>query len=448
MIAPNHHPSSPVYPSEGGQQGTDRVERVGGGHMHIAFLINSGYGMGGTIRTTYNLASKLAEQHDVEVVSVFRYRDRPFFDPGPGVRLRSLVDMRRHSPHYAGDDPQHALHARVFPDCDGRHPQYSALTDRRIGEYLAATEADVVIGTRPGLNAHIARQTRRGPARLGQEHLTLATHSARMKLMLRDTYPRLDAVTTVTEADARDYRRILRLPGVRVEALPNSVPAPQVGPADSSGKWVVAAGRLAPAKRYDVLIRAFAGVVAERPDWGLRIYGNGRERDGLRALIDELGLYNHVFLMGPAHPIEAEWAKGAIGAVTSSLESFGMTIVEAMRCGLPVVATDCPHGPGEIIRDGSDGLLVPTGDVPAVTGALLRLMNDDALRQRMGRAALAASARFDPAHVAARYEDLLTQLVNRRGATVHRARAALLSGAYAAKDALCARRIALQGGQA
>ncbi|OEU92001.1 glycosyl transferase [Streptomyces abyssalis] len=294
----------------------------------------------------------------------------------------------------------------------------------------------MVIGTRPGLNAHIARQTRRGPARVGQEHLTLATHPARLKLMLRGTYPRLDAVTTVTEADARDYRRILRLPGVRIEALPNSVPEPDVRPADGTGKWVVAAGRLAPAKRYDVLIRAFARVVAERPDWGLRIYGSGREREKLRLLIGELGLYNHVFLMGPAHPIEAEWAKGAIGAVTSSLESFGMTIVEAMRCGLPVVATDCPHGPGEIIRDGVDGLLAPVGDESAIAGALLRLMNDDALRQRMSRAALAASSRFDPAQVGARYEDLLTALVNRRGGAVHRARGALLGGAYASKEAV------------
>jgi glycosyltransferase involved in cell wall biosynthesis len=416
--------------------------------LHITFLINSGYGMGGTIRTTYNLARTLAGQHDVEVVSVFRYRDRPFFDPGPGVSLRSLVDMRRHSPGYEGGDPEHALPARVFPSCDGRHPQYSALTDRRIGEYLARTDADVVVGTRPGLNAHIARQTRRGPARLGQEHLTLATHSARLKLMLRDTYPRLDALTTVTEADARDYRRILRLPGVRIEALPNSVPAPQVSPAGGTGKWVVAAGRLAPAKRYDVLIRAFGRAVAERPDWGLRIYGSGRERDKLRSLIDRLGLYNHVFLMGPAHPIEAEWAKGAVGAVTSSLESFGMTIVEAMRCGLPVVATDCPHGPGEIIRHGVDGLLAPTGDVKAISAALLRLMNDDALRHRMRRAALVSSARFDPAHIGARYEDLMTDLVNRRGSSLHRARGALLGGAYAAKDALLGTEFALQGGRA
>lgn len=420
----------------------------GSGNMHISFLLNTAYGMGGTIRTTFNLARTLAEQHDVEVVSVFRHRDRPFFDAGPRVRLRPLVDLRRGTPGDEGDDPEHALPARVFPAADARYPNYSALTDRRIGAHLATTRADVVIGTRPGLNAHIARQTRRGPVRLGQEHLTLATHSARLKLMLRDTYPRLDAVTTVTEADARDYRRMLRLPGVRIEALPNSVPRPDVTPADGTGKWVVAAGRLAPAKRYDVLIRAFARAAAERPDWGLRIYGSGRQYDRLRALIDELGLYNDAFLMGPAHPIEAEWAKGSIGAVTSSLESFGMTIVEAMRCGLPVVATDCPHGPGEIIRSGVDGQLVPCGDVAAISGALLGLMNDDALRRRMGRTALVSAARFDPAHVGARYEDLMTDLVTRRGASLHRTRGALLGGAYAAKDVLVGTRLALQGGRA
>ncbi|MFK4273884.1 glycosyltransferase, partial [Streptomyces milbemycinicus] len=117
----------------------------------------------------------------------------------------------------------------------------------------------------------------------------------------------------------------------------------------------IAAGRLAPVKRYDLLIRAFEKVSAARPDWRLRIYGGGAQHAKLRALIDELGLYNHVFLMGPANPLDPEWAKGSIAAVTSSMESFGMTIVEAMRCGLPVVATDCPHGPAEIIDNGVDG---------------------------------------------------------------------------------------------
>lgn len=413
--------------------------------MHISFLIHNAYGIGGTIRTTFNLARTLAERHDVEIVSVLRHRDAPVFDLGPRVALRHLVDIRESGPD--GADPAHARPAKVFPAAEGRFAQYSELTDRRIAQHLRRVEADVVVGTRPGLNVHIARQTRRGPVRIGQEHLTLDTHSRALKLALRGAYPRLDAVTTVTEADARAYRGRLRLPGVRVEAVPNSVPDPGLLPADGSGKWVVAAGRLAKVKRYDVLVRAFAQVAAERPDWRLRIYGGGAEKAALRELIDELGLYNHVFLMGPANPLEPEWAKGSIAAVSSSLEAFGMTIVEAMRCGLPVVATDCPHGPGEIIADGVDGALVPVGDPPALAGALLTLINDDAARKRMGRAALASSARFDPDRVAGRYEALFGDLLARRRANrlrggLHRARGAMLSGAYATKDAA---RAALRG---
>ncbi|MCB5909884.1 glycosyltransferase family 4 protein [Streptomyces pinistramenti] len=411
--------------------------------MHISFLIHNAYGIGGTIRTTFNLARTLSERHDVEIVSVLRHRDTPVFDLAPRVRLRHLVDLREDSPTYDGADPAYRRAAKVFPAAEGRFGQYRELTDRRIAQHLRRIEADVVVGTRPGLNVHIAKQTRRGVLRIGQEHLTLDTHSRALKLALRGAYPRLDAVTTVTEADAAAYRRRLRLPGVRIEAVPNSVPAPALAPADGSGKWVVAAGRLARVKRYDILVRAFAEVVAQRPDWRLRIYGGGVEKAALRALIDELGLYNHVFLMGPASPLEPEWAKGSIAAVSSSLESFGMTIVEAMRCGLPVVATDCPHGPGEIIDDGVDGRLVPVGDPTAMAGALLGLINDDAARRRMGRAALTAAARFDPARVAARYEALFGDLLaqqrgNRLRGALHRTRGALLSGASATKDAAVA----------
>ncbi|MEV1022718.1 glycosyltransferase family 4 protein [Streptomyces sp. NPDC050264] len=406
--------------------------------MQISFLIHNAYGIGGTIRTTYNLANTLAEQHDVEVVSVFRHRDEPVFAPDPRVRLRHLVDIRKGSAGYEGEDPEFKKAASVFPRHEGRFDQYSALTDRRISEHLAGVEADVVVGTRPGLNVHLARQTRRGPLRVGQEHLTLDTHPLGLRRELRSLYPRLDALTTTTEADARAYRDRMRLPGVRIEAMPNPVPAPGVAPADGSGKWVVAAGRLAPVKRYDLLIRAFGKVRAERPDWRLRIYGGGKQKDKLRHLIDELGLYNHVFLMGTANPIEPEWAKGSVAAVTSTFESFGMTIVEAMRCGLPVVATDCPHGPGEIIDNGVDGRLVEVGNVEAISTGLLELINDDELRRRMAEKALVNSARFDPARIAERYEDLFGSLTARGGSTglMHRARGSLMGGAYAVRDAL------------
>ncbi|MFD7818197.1 glycosyltransferase family 4 protein [Streptomyces sp. NPDC059785] len=411
--------------------------------MQISFLIHNAYGIGGTIRTTYNLANTLAQQHDVEIVSVYRHRDEPVFAPDARVRVRHLVDIREHGPGYQGDDPDYRRPAEVFPRAEGRYEQYNALTDRRIAEHLGSVEADVVVGTRPGLNVHLARQTRRGPLRVGQEHLTLDSHSPALRTHLRGVYPRLDAVTTTTEADARAYRRKMRLPGVRVQALPNPVPAPAIEPADGSGKWVVAAGRLAPVKRYDLLIKAFDRVREQRPDWRLRIYGGGRQKDKLRGLIDQLGLYNHVYLMGPANPIEPEWAKGSIAAVTSSLESFGMTIVEAMRCGLPVVSTDCPHGPGEIIDDGVDGRLVEVGNTEAIARGLLELINDDEKRLRMAGAALKDSERFDPARIAERYESLFAELAGHGGGSpggrlrgsLHRARGALLGGAYAVRDA-------------
>ncbi|WP_225803236.1 glycosyltransferase family 4 protein [Streptomyces sp. NK15101] len=391
--------------------------------MRISFLLHNGYHYGGTIQTTFTLAEELAERHEVEIVSVFRHRDRPLLGLPAGVTLRHLVDLRRDSPGYDGDHPDFHRPAEVFPRGDGRWKQYSALTDARIGEYLRGVETDVLVGTRPGLNVHIARQARRGPVLVGQEHLILRGHSYRLRRDIAHEYTLLDAVTTVTEADARSYRE-LRLPGVRIEAVPNSVPAPSVPPADPTARTVVAAGRLTRVKRYDVLIDAFADVAADHPDWKLRIYGSGDAVQDLRGAlarqVKDRGLDGQVFLMGTVTPMESEWAKGSIAAVTSQRESFGMTIVEAMRCGLPVVSTDCPHGPREIIEDGVDGRLVPVDDVAAVAGALRSFVEDEELRAEAGRAALAASERFDPSRIAARHEALWTELVARgAGRRVH-----------------------------
>jgi glycosyltransferase involved in cell wall biosynthesis len=243
-------------------------------------------------------------------------------------------------------------------------------------------------------------------------------------------------------ADADAYRRKMRLPGVRIAALPNSVPDPVLPPADGNAKVVVAAGRLVPVKRYDLIIEAFARVAAEHPDWQLRVYGKGEERDRLRALVHRLGLGDNVFLMGPAAPMEAEWVKGSIGAAASNFEPFGMTLVEAMRCGLPVVSTDCPYGPGEIIQDGVDGRLVPVGDTAAFAGALLDLVRDDERRRRMGRSAIENARRFAPGPVLEQAEDLFERAVaaRRAGRPVTEGRdpvrRVLAGQGFAARDAL------------
>ncbi|MEU2658101.1 glycosyltransferase [Streptomyces sp. NPDC007325] len=385
--------------------------------MRISFLLHNGYHYGGTIRTTFTLAEQLAERHEVEIVSVFRHRDRPLLGLPSGVTLRHLVDLRENGPGYDGDHPDFHLPARVFPRGDGRWKQYSALTDARIGAYLRGVEADVLVGTRPGLNVHLARQAGPGPVRVAQEHLILDGHSRRLRRDIAHEYALLDLVTTVTDADARAYRRLGLPDAVRVASVPNSVPAATVPPADPSARVVVAAGRLTRVKRFDVLIDAFAELAADHPDWSLRIYGSGDAAQDLRGAlarqIEARGLGGQVRLMGQVQSMEPEWAKGSVAAVTSEREAFGMTIVEAMRCGLPVVAADCPHGPREIVEDGVDGQLVPVGDPGAVARALRELMDDEELRAKAGRAALAAAERFDPARIAVCHEELWADLLDR-----------------------------------
>ncbi|CAL9580208.1 D-inositol-3-phosphate glycosyltransferase [Streptomyces sp. enrichment culture] len=405
--------------------------------MKISFLLHNGYGIGGTIRTTFNLAGALAGRHDVEIVSVLRHREQPHLTLDPRVRMRTLVDLLTEQ-----DDPRHGRPSRVFPSGDTRRAQYSELTDERIAAALGSLDADVVIGTRAGLNVHLARQAPDRVVKVAQEHLTLDSHPSRMRTAMRRVYHRLDGITTVTEADAASYRRKMRLPRVRVEALPNSVPEPVLPPADGRARVVIAAGRLHKVKRYDRLIESWALLAERFPDWQLRIYGHGPERDRLRQRIDELALNDQVFLMGPATPLEAEWVKGSLAVMTSEFESFGMTIVEAMRCGLPVVSTDCPNGPREIIEDGVDGLLVPVGDPRALAAGLERLMADEALRRRMGRQALENAARFDPVPVVDRAEAMFEELVAaRRGGAPRRAGggrrglgAALVSRGHAVRD--------------
>ncbi|MFG1807275.1 glycosyltransferase [Streptomyces sp. NPDC049040] len=402
--------------------------------MRIAFLLHNAYGVGGTIRTTCNLANALAGEHEVEVLSVFRTREVPAFGYDPRIRLRPLADLREGNPARLRDDPRAGRPARVFPRGDRKYGEYSELTDALIGECLAGLDADVLVGTRPGLNVHMARQAPRRIVRVAQEHLTLDTHSTRLTATLRRRYPALDAVTTTTAADAAAYRR--RMPGIRATGVPNSVPSAGDAVSDGSAPVVVAAGRLAEAKRYDDLIRAFATVAAAHPEWTLRLYGKGERRAALAALTKELGLGEHVRLMGPTAPLEPELAKASVLAVTSSMESFGMTIVEGMRAGLPVVATDCPLGPGEIVRHGVTGLLVPPRDVPAIAAALLSLIEDPERRAAMGRAALAAAEDYDPAAVAERHLRIFRELLASRRSPAARPRAALRATAALAAGSL------------
>ncbi|MFD5321473.1 glycosyltransferase family 4 protein [Streptomyces sp. NPDC127098] len=376
--------------------------------MRITFLLNNAYGIGGTIRSVANLSGGFAARgHRVRVTSLYRHRDTTSFAFDPQVPIETLIDQRPGSRDLTL--PEASAPSELLPHWrDG----VSLLSDRRMADHLASLDADVVISTRPTLSHYLGSLGAGRPyLRVGQEHSTLGTRKRAARDLQLAAVPLLDAFAPVSAADADAYRAALPAVAERIARIPNSSIPPAVAPSTGDSRVIVAAGRLVDQKRYDRLLDAFARLTDEFPDWRLRIYGRGPLRGELRARIEKLGLWDRARLMGAVSPIETEWAKGSIAAVTSWWESFGLTIVEAMACGVPVVSTDCPTGPAEIITPGRDGLLVPEDGGPeAIALGLRTLMADDALRRRMGEAALETAGRYAPDVVAQHYEELFARL--------------------------------------
>ena len=168
---------------------------------------------------------------------------------------------------------------------------------------------------------------------------------------------------------------------------------------------VVTIGRYAYQKGYDLLLQAWAEISRIRDlengeEWTLDIFGQGNQTD-YRQLMVELGIdTDRCHLNGPVEDVVKVYQDSSIFVLSSRFEGFGMVLVEAMACGLPVVSFDCPAGPDEIITDGVDGLLVPSGDVHALAEKLMVLMSDENLRRRLGQQARQTAQRYDMATLA------------------------------------------------
>ncbi|MGH4028748.1 glycosyltransferase family 4 protein [Actinomycetota bacterium Odt1-20B] len=381
--------------------------------MTIRFLLLNAFAVGGTVRAVFNQAGALADAgHDVEIVSVHRHRPTPALPLHPEVRLRALVDAtdtvpwgQRYVEAWLGRRP-----SGLVPGTEVRYGRFSRLTDRRITRYLRSLDGGVLITTRPALNLLSARFTPASVVTVGQEHLHHGHHKPALAQQIDLWYRRLDAVSVLTDADRKIYAARLNGSGVRVEKIPNPLPdsIPQRSTLDRP--LIVSAGRLVKAKGFADLIRAFAPLAREHPDWQLRIYGSGAEHHRLRALINESHLYNHVYLMGSSPHLETELAKASVFALASRHEGFGMVLAEAMSHGVPPVSFDCPNGPREIITSDDDGFLVPLGDTTALTKTLRHLIEDPRTRKAMGDAAALSALRYHPGRIRAHWEALLDSL--------------------------------------
>jgi glycosyltransferase involved in cell wall biosynthesis len=197
-------------------------------------------------------------------------------------------------------------------------------------------------------------------------------------------YRQADAVVGVSKVVAEDLITTMGIPRKKVHFIYNPIDTSTITKlstqevnhpwfADSSIPVLLAVGRLTPPKDYPTLIRSFALVHKERPV-RLLILGEGEERNTIEALVRQLGLNQAVALPGFATNPYAYMKRSSIFLLSSAWEGFGMVLAEAMAVGTPIVSTDCPSGPAEILEDGKWGTLVPVGDPSALAKAILKTL--------------------------------------------------------------------------
>lgn len=221
------------------------------------------------------------------------------------------------------------------------------------------------------------------------------------------TYSWADEIAAVSDGVADDLAAVTGLPRDSITTVYNPVVTPELAALAAEAAphpWleeggapvIVAAGRLVPQKNFPLLLRAFARLRQQRPA-RLLIFGEGPKRSELEALAGSLGIGNDLAMPGFVANPYAAFARASLFVLSSDCEGLPNVLIEAMACGCPVVSTDCPSGPLEILQGGRWGELVPPNDSEALSAAMLRTLDaplpKDTLRARGGEFSLENSAR-------------------------------------------------------
>jgi len=295
--------------------------------------------------------------------------------------------------------------------------RYSIL---RLARYLRAAQPDALLAAMWPLTVIAplaARLARYRGAVVISEHapqsLSYANrgrlHNILMSASMRMFYPLAGGRVAVSSGVADDMARlsgirrrdivVIHNPAATGRLVKRGESSLPILPMDSP--FVLAVGTLKPVKRHDLLIRAFARL--KLPNARLYILGEGRERTSLAGLIRELGMEDRILMPGFQMNTAPWYAHADLFVLSSDYEGFGNVIVEALEQGTPVVSTDCPSGPREILENGKYGTLVPVGDVEA----LAKAMQDALSREHAPEMLMRRAQDFSVDKAADAYLDLL-----------------------------------------
>ncbi|MCZ6672272.1 MAG: glycosyltransferase [Verrucomicrobia bacterium] len=372
---------------------------LGDGTRIVLFILPSLAG-GGAERTFVNIANHLDRKRFRPVVSFFR-KEGPFLD-----LLHEDVELR----------PLECSRAR--------------LSVLRLAQLIRALQPHVVFSTLRYVNAAavlsgVLARTRAGVLVNETNHWTAAgvkTGSWREQLV-RWSYYRARKVVAMSNGVREDVIRRYGIPPEQVVTIYNPIDLSEIAqlmqdPVDALGFGenaerekhfqIIAAGALERQKGYDLLIKAVARL--NHIPYQLSILGEGSQEKNLKKLAQDLRIEDRVRFMGFQKNPYAWMARSDLFVLSSRWEGFGNVIVEAMACGVPVLAARCPAGPDEIISNDADGCLCEPESVDALAYYIEELWRDPERRSRYARVAQESVRRFDVGIIVRDYERLFCEV--------------------------------------
>lgn len=362
---------------------------------HIALFVRSFEGSGGAERVLLNLGCGLvARGHRVDLVMA-RHKGRYLDQIPPEI---SVVDLRVRSAkqslrviHRLGRDAWFWTRMVL-----ARKPHYVLGALPGLAKYLKREQPDVVIASMdyPNVVAVVARDLARAKSRvILTAHNTLSQEIARSKKRRvkaqadvdRRYYPRADAVVTVSQGVAHDLAQTLDIAVENLTTIYNPVVSEhleQQAAEPLSHPWftgdgppvLLAVGGFKPAKDFATLLKAFSLVRRERP-LHLVILGEGRLRENLSRQAEELGISADLEMPGFVDNPYQYLSRASLFVLSSVFEGLPTVLIEALACGCPVVSTDCPSGPKEILEQGHFGTLVPMRDAHSLAKAIIQTLD-------------------------------------------------------------------------
>ncbi|MEC5157866.1 glycosyltransferase family 4 protein [Chryseobacterium sp. MP_3.2] len=358
--------------------------------MKLLYITNGITGSGGLERVLSVKASLLADDfgYEVHVLRLNEAHKEPFFSFSEKLMLQSIA---------VSGNPLHyflTYKKGIQKIVDEIKPDIISVCDDGLKGFFLP----LIIQTKAKWihESHASLQ-------LGNSGTGLSLLKKRQHHLKQFLGKRFSKIVLLTEGNKKEWSV------KNLVIIPNSLPFASSAVSTLQNKRIIAVGSFSYNKGYDLLLQIWKDVAPDFPEWELNIYGS-RTNENLQLAATHLKLKN-VHFHDPVRNIAEKYLESSIMVLPSRSEGFGMVLIEAMNCGLPVISFDCPNGPKDIITEGEDGFLIKNGNIESFAEKLRTLMESEELRQKMGAAARLNSLKYHPNEIVTQWDQLFKSLM-------------------------------------